>query len=92
MLVEHRSAEMICVLHRLQILQEQIRALAKSIEQDARCEDVLAQLAGVRGELVNVAMTIVETRFREAVSEGLHLKAPEVSVIRCRTVMKYAKR
>lgn len=69
---DERSA-LITRLHRI---EGQIHAIARMIEQDAYCIDVLTQVSAASGALQSVALIVLEDHLRHCVAEAATAEGP----------------
>ena len=86
------AADKDALLQRLNRIEGQVRGIARMIEEDRYCVDVLQQIASMQSATDAVAMILLENHVKGCVAEGLRTGKEErvdevVGVIR-----KYLKR
>lgn len=59
------------VLNRLSRLEGQVRGVARMVEEDRYCVDILAQTAAVRAALKAVERVVLENHARHCVEEAI---------------------
>ena len=64
-------------LDRLARLEGQVRGIARMVEQDRYCVDILAQTAAVRSALKGVERLILENHAHHCVEEAISSGEPE---------------
>ena len=64
------SAERGAVLNRLRRIEGQIRGLARMVEQNRYCIEVLTQIGAVRSALDGVALGLLDGHIRHCIAEG----------------------
>ena len=64
------SAEREAVLNRLRRIEGQVRGLARMLEDDRYCIDVLTQIGAVRSALDGVALGLLDSHVRHCVARG----------------------
>ena len=70
------------IILRLNRMKGQIRGIRKMIEEERPCDDVLAQVAAVRGAMNSLSVQIAETYLRGCLLEKLEEKLSEDTVER----------
>jgi CsoR family transcriptional regulator, copper-sensing transcriptional repressor len=63
---EHRKN----VLNRLRRIEGQIRGLAKMVEQEASCADVLTQLSAATAAMKKTGIVIIQANMRRCINEA----------------------
>jgi DNA-binding FrmR family transcriptional regulator len=58
-------------LNRLSRIEGQIRGLAKMVEDERYCIDILTQIKAIKSALISVEMGIVEEHMKECVAEAV---------------------
>ncbi|MHB8781696.1 MAG: metal-sensitive transcriptional regulator [Candidatus Geothermincolia bacterium] len=64
------SEDRAAMLRRLHRIEGQVRGIAKMVEREEPCEDVLTQIAAARAALDRVGVYIISHRMRECVAGG----------------------
>jgi CsoR family transcriptional regulator, copper-sensing transcriptional repressor len=64
------SADKDAYLNRLRRIEGQVRGLAKMVEDDKYCIDVLTQVSAVTGALQSVALGLLEDHLRHCVAQA----------------------
>lgn len=59
------------ILKRLSRIEGQIRGIARMVEEDRYCVDVLNQVSAARAALSSVALLLLETHVRRCVVRGI---------------------
>jgi DNA-binding FrmR family transcriptional regulator len=65
------------VLKRLRRVEGQVRGLARMVDEDAYCIDVLTQVAAATRALEAVALGLLEEHLRHCVAEAVTAGGPE---------------
>jgi DNA-binding FrmR family transcriptional regulator len=65
------------VLKRLRRVEGQVRGLARMVDEDAYCVDVLTQVAAATRALEAVALGLLEEHLRHCVAEAVAKGGPE---------------
>jgi DNA-binding FrmR family transcriptional regulator len=65
------------VLKRLRRVEGQVRGLARMVDEDAYCVDVLTQVAAATRALEAVALGLLEEHLRHCVAEAVTAGGPE---------------
>jgi len=65
------------LLHRAARIKGQVDALARALEGDAECGDVLGLIASARGAMDSLMAEVIEDHIREHVFRGTQAKADE---------------
>jgi len=80
------------LLRRLGRIEGQIRGIARMIEEDRYCVDVLQQIASVQSAADAIAMILLENHVRGCVAEGLRTGKGERVDEMVGIIRKYLKR
>ena len=64
-------------LNRLKRIEGQVRGVAKMIEDDKYCIDILTQISAVNSALQSVALGLLEDHLRHCVMDAARLGGPE---------------
>ena len=64
------TPDAIALAHRLARIEGQVRGVARMVDDDRACLDVLTQLAAVQAALDAVAIILVEEHVRERLAPG----------------------
>lgn len=80
------------VLRRLAIIEGQVRGLARMVEEDAYCIDVITQASAVRQALSSVEDTVLEGHLSTCVVAQMKSGAHERATEEILSVYKIAKR
>lgn len=59
------------LLNRLSRIEGQVRGLARMIEEDKYCIDILTQIAATRGALKNVGLKVLQSHVEGCVSSAI---------------------
>ncbi|HEY0201855.1 MAG TPA: metal/formaldehyde-sensitive transcriptional repressor [Burkholderiaceae bacterium] len=66
----HTLAEKTKALARVSRIQGQIQALARLLENEAACADVLQQIAALRGAVNGLMSSVLESHLRESLGQA----------------------
>lgn len=68
------------LLQRLRKIEGQVRGVARMVEEDRYCIDVLVQIAAIRSALNAVGQNLMETHVRHCVAKALQSGEGEHSI------------
>ena len=66
-----QSEDKKALLNRLSRIEGQVRGLARMIEEDKYCIDILTQIAASRGALKNVGLKVLQRHVEGCVSDAI---------------------
>lgn len=68
------------LLNSLKTIEGQVRGIARMIEDDRYCVDILVQLAAVRASINKIGMSVLESHTRGCVSRAIQEGKGEESI------------
>lgn len=83
----HRP-DKIKILNRLKRVEGQIRGIARMVEEDKYCVDILNQVAAARAALGQIGLMLLETHARGCVVRGIKNEDEEATVTELMEVIK----
>ena len=75
--VENKAA----VLKRLHRIEGQVRGLARMVDQDTYCIDVLTQVAATTKALESTALVLLEDHLNHCVAEAVEGESPDMDEV-----------
>jgi len=76
------------LLDRLKRVEGQIRGIARMVEEDKYCVDILNQVAAARAALGKIGLMLLETHTRGCVVRGIKNEDEEATVTELMNVIK----
>jgi len=65
---EKELTEKTAIIHRLNRIEGQVKGLAKMVEDEKDCADILTQVAAVKAAIENVGMVMLENYYKKCVA------------------------
>ena len=70
------------LIKRLQRIEGQARGVRRMIEEDRDCQDILTQLAAIRGAAHQISVVIIQEYARHCLSDPERYGSPEEAIAR----------